>query len=72
MMRNVSFSRNGDFYPHNGLEKKEPLPCHAGHSFPDRIFQVNARSYRELDIVEYVLRLLDIDSFKPDHQSYEF
>lgn len=23
MMRNVSFSRNGDVYPHNGLEKKK-------------------------------------------------
>lgn len=57
---------------HNGLERKEALPCHAGHSLPDCILQVDARSNKELDVAEYVPGLLDIDSFKPDHQKHKF
>ena len=64
----VDYAHQTETSIHNGLETEEPLPCHAGHRFPDCIFQVNARSNRELGVAEYALRLLDLDSFKPDHQ----
>lgn len=52
----------------SGLERKEWLLCHIGHSLLDCVLQVNARSDGELNIAEYVLRLLGINSFNPDHQ----